>query len=97
MIGPNCIGIVSFHNRPAASFFTGLERPVPMAGPIAFLTQSGGVCNAILTKAADRLMGLGTLVSTGNELDLETASISPTHIPRCRPQSQITSPPALMI
>jgi acetate---CoA ligase (ADP-forming) len=71
LIGPNCIGIVSLHNRLTASFLSGLDAPGLIPGPIAVITQSGGICNAILTKAADRLMGLGTLVSTGNELDME--------------------------
>jgi acyl-CoA synthetase (NDP forming) len=73
LIGPNCIGIVSIRNRLTASFLSGLEMQGLIPGPIAVIAQSGGVCNAILTKAADRFMGVGTLVSTGNELDMEAA------------------------
>ncbi len=73
LVGPNCIGIVSMRNRLTASFLSGLGMPGLIPGPIALIAQSGGVCNAVLTKAADRFMGVGTLVSTGNELDLEAA------------------------
>ena len=73
LIGPNCIGIVCPHEHLAASFISGLEMPSLIPGNIAVIAQSGGVCNAILTRTSERLMGLRGLISTGNELDLEMA------------------------
>ena len=71
LIGPNCIGIVCPHENLTASFISGLEMPRLIPGHIGVIAQSGGVCNAILTRSSDRLMGLRALISTGNELDLE--------------------------
>ena len=72
LIGPNCIGIVCPHENLTASFISGLEMPGLIPGHIG-ASPSGGVCNAILTRCTDRLVGLRGLISTGNELDLEMA------------------------
>ncbi len=44
IIGPNCLGIMAPHAGLNASFAAGMARP----GKIAFLSQSGALCTAIL-------------------------------------------------
>ncbi len=73
LLGPNCIGIVCPQEHLAASFLSGLEIFELIPGSIGVVAQSGGVCNTILTRASDRMVGLRGIVSTGNELDLEVA------------------------
>ncbi len=73
IVGPNCIGIINAQEHMAASFVSGLEMEKIIPGGLALITQSGGIGNAILTRAQDRSIGLSCFVSSGNELDLEAA------------------------
>jgi acetate---CoA ligase (ADP-forming) len=73
LVGPNCIGIINVHDRVAASFVSGLEGEKIIPGRLALVTQSGGIGNALLTRAEERSIGLSAFVSSGNELDLEAA------------------------
>ncbi len=73
LVGPNCIGIINFHDQVAASFVSGLEMEKILPGGIALVVQSGGIGNTVLTRANDRSIGLSHFVSSGNELDLEAA------------------------
>jgi acyl-CoA synthetase (NDP forming) len=73
LVGPNTVGFVNAWDRVALTFSTvgKLDRLVP--GPVALLSQSGGVGGCLLDRAADRGLGVGLFVSTGNEADLTLA------------------------
>jgi acyl-CoA synthetase (NDP forming) len=73
LLGPNTVGFVNAWDRVALTFSTvgKLDRLVP--GPVALLSQSGGVGGCLLDRAADRGLGVGLFVSTGNEADLTLA------------------------
>jgi acyl-CoA synthetase (NDP forming) len=73
LVGPNTVGFVNTWDRVALTFSTiGKLDPIPPR-PVAVLSQSGGVGGCLLDRAADRGLGVGLFVSTGNEADLSLA------------------------
>ena len=63
LIGPNCIGMVSFPSRVCLS---GATVPIEQrAGPVGFVTQSGAI--GILAMHTGRHLRFSHIVSTGNE------------------------------
>lgn len=73
ILGPNCIGYINTHDRVAATFISALFNGLPAPGAIGLVTQSGGMGNALLSRAADRAMNLSHFISSGNELNLTSA------------------------
>ncbi|MDI7258327.1 MAG: acetate--CoA ligase family protein [Thermodesulfobacteriota bacterium] len=71
--GPNCVGIIGFHNRTAMSFSQFLDIPKLIPGNIAFISQSGALGGAILNRIQDRSIGISYFISTGNEAVLESS------------------------
>jgi len=67
LLGPNCLGLINTHHKMNASF----ASHTPRAGGISVVSQSGALCAAILDWAAERKMGLATLLSIGNKADLD--------------------------
>lgn len=68
MVGPNCFGVAN--TDPAVQMNATFAPVAPVAGPVGFASQSGGLGIAILTGAAERGIGLSTFVSTGNKADI---------------------------
>ena len=68
--GPNCLGNLSAGEK----LFTNIDdRIVTMeAGPVAIAGQSGAIVMAIRQALEDRGVGVGYMVTTGNEAGLET-------------------------
>lgn len=71
--GPNCVGIIGFHNKTAMSFSQFLDIPRLISGEIAFISQSGALGGAILNRVQDRSIGISYFVSTGNEAVLDSS------------------------
>ena len=71
--GPNCLGNLSAGDR----LFTNIDdRIVTMeAGPVAIAGQSGAIVMAIRQALEDRGVGVGYMVTTGNEAGLETPDL----------------------
>lgn len=67
VIGPNCLGILCARSRMNASF-AGCQ---PLAGNIAFISQSGAICTAVLDLAAEERIGFSHVVSLGSMLDVD--------------------------
>lgn len=67
MVGPNCLGIMDTYAPLNASFASGFPRK----GDIAFLSQSGAVCAAILDWSLERGIGFTKFVSVGNKAVLD--------------------------
>lgn len=63
ILGPNCLGIYS--PSGGLSFSPRLSRK---DGKIAFISQSGSMCELFVLSMQDRGLGVGTAISTGNEL-----------------------------
>lgn len=68
VIGPNCMGVVN--TDPAVAMNATFAPSPPVAGPIAFSSQSGGLGIAILGEATTRGLGISTFVSVGNKADV---------------------------
>jgi acetyltransferase len=71
--GPNCLGNLSAGEK----MFTNIDdRVVTMeAGPVAIAGQSGAIVMAIRQALEDRGVGVGYMVTTGNEAGLETPDL----------------------
>lgn len=65
VIGPNCLGIIVPHWKLNAAFALGNAQ----AGNIAFLSQSGALCSAILDWSQTAHVGFSAFVSMGTMLD----------------------------
>jgi acyl-CoA synthetase (NDP forming) len=71
--GPNCLGNLS----AGENIFTNIDdRIVTMEpGPVAIAGQSGAIVMAIRQALEDRGVGIGYMVTTGNEAGLETPGL----------------------
>ena len=65
LIGPNCLGVIN--TDPAVQLNASFARKMPMAGRIAFLSQSGALCTAVLDYAREKQIGFSKFVSFGNK------------------------------
>jgi acetyltransferase len=66
LIGPNCLGVMNPHTGLNATFAQAIARP----GNVAFLSQSGALCTAILSWSFQEQVGFSTFVSSGSMLDI---------------------------
>jgi len=66
IIGPNCLGIIVPHNNLNVSF----AASHPKKGNIAFISQSGALCTAVLDWAIEKKIGFSYFISVGNILDV---------------------------
>lgn len=73
IVGPNCLGVINTDQRIRlnASF----ARRMPRNGRIAFISQSGALCSAVLDFAADRNIGFSKFISTGNKSDIDEIAL----------------------
>jgi len=71
VLGPNCLGLIDTHARLNASFAAG----TPPAGSIAFFSQSGALCTAILDWAIGESVGFSKFVSLGNKADISESDV----------------------
>lgn len=66
VIGPNCLGIMAPHSKLNASF----ANATPAPGQVAFISQSGALCTAVLDWALQENVGFSNFVSVGNMMDV---------------------------
>ena len=66
IIGPNCLGLMAPVRGLNATFAGAMARP----GSVAFLSQSGALCTAILDWSLREMVGFSAFVSTGSMLDV---------------------------
>jgi acetyl coenzyme A synthetase (ADP forming)-like protein len=70
-VGPNSLGVISPHVHMNASF----ARTAPMAGSIAFFSQSGAFCTAAIEYSIGEMLGFSAFVSSGNKADIDDADL----------------------
>lgn len=70
VVGPNCQGILGFHERVYAGFGALFQNASLAAGRLAMVTQSGGFGYAVAALAEQAGLGFSHVISTGNEIDL---------------------------
>jgi acyl-CoA synthetase (NDP forming) len=73
VVGPNCLGVFNAHDRFFGTFAIALDGGLPGPGPVAITSQSGAYGSHLLTLAQRRGLGVGYLVTTGNEVDVDVA------------------------
>jgi acetyltransferase len=66
LIGPNCLGFINNKSKINLTF----ARENPGDGKIAFISQSGAFCTAILDMACERGLGFSHIISIGNKADI---------------------------
>ena len=73
LLGPNCLGVfnssVGFYGTFSAMLDTGLVKP----GPIGIVSQSGAYGSHLMYLARMRGLGMNTMITTGNECDIDVA------------------------
>ncbi len=67
IVGPNCLGVMVPGKRINASF----ASDMPRYGNLAFVSQSGAICTAILDLAFKEQIGFSHFVSIGSMIDVD--------------------------
>ena len=67
ILGPNCLGIIVPDRQLNMSF----AGAMPKSGHIAFISQSGALCAAVLDWAMEEKIGFSCVASIGNALDVD--------------------------
>jgi acetyltransferase len=71
LIGPNCLGIM----RPSIGLNATFNKGGANIGNIAFISQSGALCTAILDWAQHNDVGFSSVVSMGSSTDVDFGEI----------------------
>lgn len=66
VIGPNCLGIIV----PGQNLNISFADSMPKKGSVAFISQSGALCTAVLDWAKSENIGFSYFVSIGNTMDV---------------------------
>jgi acetyltransferase len=66
IVGPNCLGLMSPHDKLNATFASTMARP----GHLGFISQSGALCTAILDWSRREMVGFSAFISIGSMLDI---------------------------
>lgn len=67
IIGPNCLGVMNPISGLNATFAAGMARK----GNVAFISQSGALCTAVLDWSFKENVGFSAFVSVGSMLDVD--------------------------
>lgn len=71
MVGPNSLGVIDNVAHMNASF----AALMPLEGNIAFMSQSGAICTAILDWSVVEGIGFSRFVSLGNKADVDEVAL----------------------
>jgi acetyltransferase len=71
ILGPNCIGLM----RPVIGLNASFENESILKGNLAFVSQSGALCAAILDWAVEEKIGFSTILSLGNSADIDFGEV----------------------
>jgi acetate---CoA ligase (ADP-forming) len=71
IVGPNCLGVIDTLVPMNVSFAAG----TPEKGSIAFMSQSGALCTAILDYALAENIGFSHFISLGNKSDIDEVAL----------------------
>lgn len=66
VLGPNCLGLADTATPLNATFAT----RAPLPGKVAFMSQSGALCTAVLGWSQENHLGFSRFISLGNKMDL---------------------------
>jgi len=68
LVGPNCLGVIN--TDPNFRLNASFAKEMPLPGNIAFISQSGALCTAVLDYAKGQGIGFSKVVSLGNKADV---------------------------
>jgi acetyl coenzyme A synthetase (ADP forming)-like protein len=68
VVGPNCLGVVN--TAPAVRMNATFSPATPVAGNVAFMSQSGGLGIELMSRAVSLGIGISSFVSVGNKADV---------------------------
>lgn len=71
LVGPNCLGVINAQHQMNASF----AAIMPEVGNIAFMSQSGALCTAVLDYAKELGLGFSKFISIGNKASLDELAL----------------------
>ena len=71
LVGPNCLGVINPYLNLNASF----ASLMPEKGSVAFISQSGALCTAVLDCAHNMGIGFSKFISVGNKAVVDDAAI----------------------
>ncbi len=71
LIGPNCLGVMNPHAGVNATFARGMALP----GNIAFISQSGAMCTAVLDWSLQEKVGFSAFISVGSMADVNWGTL----------------------
>jgi len=74
VLGPNCLGLINAFDNVMATFSQFSLGPT-LAGPAAFVTQSGALGTATAGMARRRGLNFGYFINTGNESDINFVDV----------------------
>lgn len=74
LIGPNCVGLIDTHQPLNTTFLPHTNLP---PGELAFISQSGAICDIAIDWAISQGFGLSWLVSLGNQVDVSESEVLP--------------------
>lgn len=66
LLGPNCLGFL----RPKLNLNASFSRKMPHKGGMAFISQSGALCSAVLDWSVKENVGFSYFVSVGEMVDI---------------------------
>ncbi len=73
ILGPNCLGILSFGPRFFATFSSTGDAGYAEPGPLAIISQSGAYGTHLYAVARSWGLGVSHIITTGNECDVDVA------------------------
>ncbi len=71
ILGPNCLGVLA----PGAGLNASFAHARALPGRIAFVSQSGALCTAVLDWALARGIGFSCFLSLGNAIDVDFGDV----------------------
>ncbi len=71
LIGPNCLGVIN----PEISMNASFACLMPEMGNVAFISQSGALCTAVLDYAKDMSLGFSKFMSIGNKACIDELTL----------------------
>ncbi|MDR1124760.1 MAG: acetate--CoA ligase family protein [Deltaproteobacteria bacterium] len=76
LVGPNCMGFLN-NSDPQYRYAGTILKDAPPPGGVAFVTQSGALGAALVDHAPFMHLGLSSLISTGNQADINVNDLLP--------------------
>lgn len=76
LVGPNSQGLANFGNGTIASFSTMFIEVPPQDGPVAVISQSGGVSAMVYGLLRGQGIGVRHMHATGNEADVNVSDLA---------------------